>query len=155
MSECKRCGKCCECIVLAYSSEYIKEVAAREVKHSNFNFAYRNFRQITQERAYLINPYLKNWSKNQTQYFYTCRRFDPITRICKVYSARPQTCSGFPWYGKIPAMQPLYSLDCGYHEDLKNLKKSKLKKFEVFAKKSNGKEPELISILKKALRTDK
>jgi Fe-S-cluster containining protein len=145
MSECKRCGKCCECIVLNRDPDQIRDMASREVRHSNFNFAYRNFIPITQEQAYQINPYLKEW-KQSVQYFYTCRRFDKATRTCKVHSARPDTCSGFPWYGRKPIMQSLYSPECGYQEDLKNLEKQ-----EELNKKGSG---IMMQTLKKALRMD-
>lgn len=123
MTKCKRCGKCCEVIVLNVNSNQIEIIAKQEEKNSDYNFAYRNFKEISKKEAYKINPYLKNWSKEQyIQCFYKCKQYEPISKKCNVYSIRPRVCSGFPWYeyGTYKE-QCFYSKKCSFLKDIKKL----------------------------------
>lgn len=120
MTKCKMCGMCCQVILLSVNSQIIARTARGETKDSCFNFAYRNFSEITREEAYNINPHLKNWNQ-ENQFFYKCRQYDPISKKCNVHSIRPETCSGFPWYDREPYKQALYSKTCAFQKDIKKL----------------------------------
>jgi Fe-S-cluster containining protein len=61
----------------------------------------------------------------EPQFFYRCRRYDSLTKSCKVYSIRPNTCKNFPWYDYGVFEQPLYSKNCAFQKDIKKLKRKK------------------------------
>jgi Fe-S-cluster containining protein len=121
MVECKACGKCCEVILLPKNMQEIKRTARGETKDSDCNFVARNFKEISRKKALKINSYLKNWKEdNGIKHYYLCRYYDKLTKKCIVYTVRPRTCYGFPWYEyKKLQEQSLYSKDCAFHEDLK------------------------------------
>jgi Fe-S-cluster containining protein len=127
MTTCGQCGKCCECIILPHNSDYLR-AGAKNDPDSEYGFVHRNFTQISKERALKINPYLSNWdTNNHWRFYYICRHFCTITKKCIVHEIRPGVCSEFPWYGRVPKEQPLYSKDCSFHKDLKKIKKVKNK----------------------------
>jgi len=131
MADCKKCGKCCEVIVLKFDKEHIDECAKSykfyiskdsnkfNENGNNFYFASRNFVSISEECAYKINPFLKKWSRGKN-YYYQCKRWDNVSKMCSIYSLRPEVCSGFPWYGGTPTkrIQPLYSPECSFQADM-------------------------------------
>lgn len=128
MTKCKMCGKCCQAIVLPFDFNHIKVVAERESKHkdgqktSSFCFAVRNFKEISKEKALEINPYIENWPNEQEiQFFYKCKQYEPISKKCNVHSIRPEVCSGFPFYGREPFKQAMYSKNCAFQKDIKKL----------------------------------
>ena len=140
MTECAQCGMCCECIILPENSGYVEVMVKTEKEEGwypqDWGFAHRNFIEISKERALKINPYLSNW-KQKAQYFYICKQFCHVTKKCMVHEIRPGVCRGFPWYGRKPKQEPLYSKDCSFQKDLKNLNKPKTKKVKNGTRKSH------------------
>jgi len=134
MTECAQCGMCCECIILPYNDGYIEVMAKEENKegwfHGDFSFAHRNFIEISRKQALKINPYLSAWNQ-KAQYFYICKQFCHVTKKCIVHEIRPDVCREFPWYGRKPEKQPLYSKDCSFQKDLKKLNKPKAEKVKI------------------------
>jgi Fe-S-cluster containining protein len=111
--KCKKCGKCCEAIVLPLPMKEIKKIAVSESNLSDSTFIARNFFEISEEEAFEINPYLKTWSEREN-YYYKCKMLDPISKTCICYSTRPGTCRNFPYYDRGSNPGELYSKKCGY-----------------------------------------
>jgi Fe-S-cluster containining protein len=137
------CGKCCEAIHIPKSAEEIAEMAKTQIAWGKTDldndvvFIHFNWTPITKEEAYRINPHLaanedhvrKEWGEHGIEsynslHFFTCKHFDKETRKCTIHEIRPHVCSGYPWYGRPPEPTHLfYSPDCGYIEDIKELRK--------------------------------
>ena len=134
---CQMCGTCCKAIVLPVSHDELKEYGSvREYLNGGITredlwnddpiFIYLNWKPITKEEAFEINPRLKVWENISNggvvnkMNFWTCTKHDPITNICLVHENRPRVCRGFPWYGVEPTSQPLYTKDCGYMVDIRS-----------------------------------
>lgn len=54
----------------------------------------------------------------------TCDLYDPATRQCTAYEARPPVCSGYPYYSDGPNLARLDALpeQCGYRADWQPVK---------------------------------
>jgi len=122
MSSCKKCGKCCEVIPLAYS--YYNIIAMRNNSNKSFDFAARNFIPISKEQAFKINPSLNNGNTNYG-YFYKCKKYDDRTKTCMVYPLRPATCSEYPYLMESTIIDLIYP-DCTFQKDI-TLKKYLIK----------------------------
>ncbi len=50
--------------------------------------------------------------------FYSCRAFDPETRLCTAHELRPPICSGFPWYDEAPKRNATIPPQCEFNRDV-------------------------------------
>ena len=102
MTECNKCGKCCEALVFQYNMEEIKtQLATMYPDDDGINFAISHFTEITKDEAYSINSHLKRWEDREAPlFFFTCNMYDKEKNICKDHKNRPPICSGYPWYNK-------------------------------------------------------
>lgn len=125
--ECRKCGKCCETLVLFYPFEDIRKMA--EKGNPDAKFSVENFTEISREEAFRKNPYFETWTYKimddngfiaggiDRAHFFTCRRFDSASRICIAYDERPDICKGFPFYDNA-RLSPFtfYTPTCGYND---------------------------------------
>lgn len=103
MTECSRCGDCCDPVIVTFDP---KEHATRQLA----------------ERS----DEMEDWARHQYEFFrdhwastgtfeaklpdgdqitahqVRCDQFNRDTRQCMAHDDKPQTCSGFPWYGRSP-----------------------------------------------------
>ena len=131
----ERCSKCCEVLTMKESSSFREwrawcrkyDVQGKEDK------LYKMVRKISKRRAKKINPHLVSIVNNNQAYF-TCKNL--TSSGCGIYEDRPDTCSGFPYYGKskdeylkeykecdpdYKGKNGLYTPDCTYHIDVKEV----------------------------------
>ncbi|MHB1418704.1 MAG: YkgJ family cysteine cluster protein [Bacillota bacterium] len=124
MGQCKKCGLCCKAIAIS-SGQSEEELINSIISSASLEaggdavFIIENWEQITQAEALEINPNLKqriDWCKsdNIVEVYFKCHRLDPKTNLCIVHDKRPQVCSGYPWYGRMPHKMYFYSPNCGY-----------------------------------------
>lgn len=97
MTECARCGDCCERIRLSFDPQK-KAVELLDIpdlephNRHNAEFMRDHWRTIdvnTDEDAI-------------TTFIAQCDAFDATTRLCTAHDARPPVCSAYPWYGRPP-----------------------------------------------------
>lgn len=119
---CNKCGKCCQAIIIPVPQDQILNSKA---VGGDYGFALNNWKPITEEEAYAINPHLKTWDvHNRGTYnrdgvsFWTCTQYDHETKLCKAHEKRPSVCSGYPFYGReynLPENFPFYDNKCGFN----------------------------------------
>lgn len=98
MTECSRCGDCCENIGLNKTKKELRE--GFDSKSGPF--------------------ILKHWHRSGSggrHTLWTCDLFDKETRLCTAHDDRPAICGNFPYYGSetITARLPKR---CSYWADL-------------------------------------
>jgi len=118
IGKCTRCGACCIAIVLPNSTEKTKGLAAGGDK--GLRFIVDNFSEISREEALNRNPHL-SYTEEGESFFYECKKFDKVKKVCIDYENRGEVCRGFPWghsiYKTIDLNTKFYSKDCGYKID--------------------------------------
>lgn len=119
-----RCTKCCQVLTIHVGKNY--KDWCKYVRRYGYpvdfkgSRVYHLFRQISKRRAKKINRHLVEQIGNSQQYF-TCKNL--CEKGCKDYSNRPDTCSGYPFYGRNREVMsveqlPLYSPDCTYFVEI-------------------------------------
>lgn len=117
MTECSKCGDCCERIWIAQDPDkvaqwaYLPEyppTAARSAR-ANSNI----------EDARFIHKY---WLYSGDG-FWQCSKWDSESRLCTAHDERPPVCRNYPWYGERPSEDRGRSLPerCAFRADVKNL----------------------------------
>lgn len=103
MTECARCGVCCDPVILTFRPE--------EMVGPSASFAQEHW-TVTGERER---------SDGRREIQVSCDRFDRVTRLCAAHDDRPPICSGYPWYGQPP--KELRELDpqCSFVADVRTL----------------------------------
>ena len=107
--ECNRCGGCCE------------------VVHPSTD--------IPDLHALAANPYIVGSLRRQAELVlgmldevvafdhgrkgYTCKHFDPVTRLCTDHANRPDMCRGYPWYDRTPHKDAYMPAQCSFQADLR------------------------------------
>lgn len=134
---CNQCGMCCKAIVLPISYDELKERDAvkyyingarqEDIENNDVLFVWLNWKPLTKEEAFGVNPYLKKIDNNADDprdvewhpSFWTCTKHDPITNKCTVHDNQPDVCSKFPWYGReVHSRDIFYTAECGYKIDV-------------------------------------
>ena len=111
MTECSRCGDCCENIPLNTNKRLVREWL-RNPELSDDNRANSEF-------------ILAHWrggrraSKDGRTKGWTCDQFDSASRLCLAHDARPPLCRRFPWYDNEPTAEKLADLPrCSFWADV-------------------------------------
>lgn len=118
MTDCARCGDCCEDIGLA--AKFVEVVdAARETgsypdgspihDNGNISFILEHWRETS--RIEVVEP-------TAIAARYSCDAFDAQTRECTAHDTRPEVCRRFPWYGGAPTADAGLSLRCSFWADV-------------------------------------
>lgn len=108
MTECSRCGDCCESMFLSSTKRRLREMLG-ETDTSDSNVANAEFILEHWHGGVANGPgRTKRWA---------CDAFDPVSRLCTAHEDRPPVCSGFPWYGRDPYDLNL-SPRCSFREDI-------------------------------------
>lgn len=103
MTDCARCGDCCERVAPQTSvPDLRRKLADPYYAGWNRNQAERIVQMLTER----VDPD-PNWDRKRPSY--RCKHFNPETRECEAHEARPWMCAGYPWYrdGDLLATYPL------------------------------------------------
>ena len=116
MTECNRCGDCCENMELNFTKGELRDFVARRGDGG----ATTPIAQAHLANAYFI---LRHWHRSGgggTKTRYACDRFDAATRLCTAHEDRPPICQGFPWYGAPPPVGTVVRLPrrCSFNADV-------------------------------------
>jgi Fe-S-cluster containining protein len=120
MTECGRCGDCCEDIYFNRTKKWARGLIVsgdprdperwqRWLKTwAESGVDMTTVHQADYTRNYLDALFIvKHWhggkraQRGATQHW-TCDAFDPETRLCTAHADRPPLCSDYPWYGNEP-----------------------------------------------------
>lgn len=127
MTNCIRCGDCCEQIYIPVTKAQLRHHLAcvdpeddpdawtevgwtveRAVRYrDDARFILAHWRSAGRRRG---EKGLHRWS---------CDMFDSETRLCKAHDARPPVCAGYPWYDRPPSAERQAELSerCSYRAD--------------------------------------
>lgn len=130
MTECAKCGDCCERISFTGNWSYLQEWLDWWDKHCAWAMA--NLRDgedgghslDEQEQRTLANARFLavHWRPapgytRDAMPLFACDAFDPVTRLCTAHDARPPICRDFPWYGR-PDRSPRFGPRCSFWADV-------------------------------------
>lgn len=149
MTECSRCGDCCDQI--GYWGDWNRLQAWADWGASWRAWAMENLRDgedcgddwgmDAAARRQVANAefLLRHWRPSTdyhrtTQPVFTCDAFDPVARLCTAHTHRPPICQGFPWYGS-ENRSPIFSNRCAFWADvpLEDRPGGKLRSLPIFA----------------------
>ncbi|MGN6243251.1 MAG: YkgJ family cysteine cluster protein [Motilibacteraceae bacterium] len=125
MTECSRCGDCCERIVYPWAPEAVADLLAQSVlpeeMRRDLEFVRDHWHYLGDHRS------AEDGARNgvpaddpAVSPVYSCDAFDPVSRLCTAHDARPSVCDGYPWYGRPPAANVL-SPRCSFTADVRPL----------------------------------
>lgn len=136
LTDCNRCGDCCEDIYLNTS----KARSRREVRFGDpredavweawvAGWATKGEQHAPREafvRSYLDAVFIdQHWHGGRpaghgVTDHWSCDRFDPATRLCLAHDDRPPICRDFPWYGREPSADEGAKLSkrCAFRADV-------------------------------------
>ena len=104
MTECSRCGDCCDPVWYPYGPADLRQLNER-VDSPDVRFAVAHWRATGEQR--------------DDGHAYTCDFFDATTRLCTAHDERPPICRGYPWYDEPPARRlVVLPVQCSYRADL-------------------------------------
>lgn len=140
VTDCNRCGECCDPVVLAFTKAELRRMNAGEgITEEDRAFVLEHMHQLPAReglhRAAHYNGRFDNVGRENTvtggvevrgdrSTFYRCDFFDddptsPTYRQCTAHEQRPPLCRGFPYYGRPPGESGKFlPLDCSYRIDL-------------------------------------
>lgn len=104
MTECNRCGDCCEAIGLPLSHA---DAAAITGNSRMDRWARDELEPLVGDAIYARLVPLAQAERDHPGYvtarwWYTCKNFDREARTCGVHDDKPNACRGFPWYDGEP-----------------------------------------------------
>jgi len=113
MTECNRCGDCCENMPLNVTKKQLRRYLATEATRPG---GPRNVDHEANARFILTHWHRSGGGGTATRY--SCDAFDPLTRLCTAHEERPPICQGYPWYGRTPTSVTVrLSARCSYNAD--------------------------------------
>jgi Fe-S-cluster containining protein len=114
MTECNRCGACCEDISLGTGCD--------ETVLGRLAADWEAWGDEAPDAKFILT-YWDAEVYDEGEVRFTCQRFDPMTRLCTAHDERPPVCREFPWYGHAPMVEALYpwvAKTCSYVADIVN-----------------------------------
>jgi Fe-S-cluster containining protein len=94
VTECARCGDCCEHVGPNISVPDLRRRLA------NPYYAGHNRNQAEKLVQMLTERTGVRWTGTRYRVTYACTHFDRVGRLCTAHAERPDMCSGYPWYTK-------------------------------------------------------
>jgi len=114
MTECNRCGECCENMPLNLTKRQLRAVLA-EASGDAGDAAQRDL----EENARFILGHWHRSGGGGTRTRYSCDAFDPASRLCTAHDERPPICRGFPWYDRPPGTRKVrLPASCSFNADV-------------------------------------
>jgi Fe-S-cluster containining protein len=118
MAKCKRCGQCCQDVMLAEPPELLEKAYFYWKKSKQID---PNFSEI-----YLIYPmltFLYEKEGDDLPYHYKCKHYtvdESGLPACSIHEIRPKMCSEFPYYEDVKYLAKDENLSpykgCGYND---------------------------------------
>jgi len=109
MTECNKCGQCCEVIPLKYLKKDLYNNP-----HPDAQWILKHFRRISKVEARKRNS---AWSGKGI--YYECDQYNWDSRECMPQDLKPDMCKKFPWYDKEPSAEFLIPFKkCSFWEDI-------------------------------------
>ena len=138
MTECARCGNCCDPVVLddeIYErlGKYWTSAALEGVPDPRTDEGWAAWLEVghaVNDRERQIAKYIPGSGYRADADFiathwhplsddeYRCDAFDPATRLCTARDDRPPVCRNYPWYGRTPSAERYMNPQCSYLADL-------------------------------------
>ena len=113
MTECARCGDCCENIPLNVTKKWAWQyTAALPWPGWDPDLAQRFY-----DNATFIRTHWHKVGGGGTGTRFSCDQFDAKTRLCLAHAARPPLCRDYPWYSEPPKAN-LGSPRCSFWADV-------------------------------------
>lgn len=111
MTDCARCGDCCEQIWL---SAQVMDRLARSVAGEVMPEAQRADLDFIEAHWHVLETLDDGGAK------LSCDQFDAEARVCTAHDERPPVCRGYPWYGAPPTQAVVEKLSphCSFVADL-------------------------------------
>jgi Fe-S-cluster containining protein len=112
MTECARCGDCCDPVVFMLTRGDLTRRLAEQYLAGE---ARRNL--------VFIDEHWHTIAVHDGGRFSTlrCDMFDAESRLCTAHAQRPPICSGFPWYGEAPRPTLMLSPRCSFNADVRTM----------------------------------
>jgi Fe-S-cluster containining protein len=116
VTDCARCGDCCDPVFLTSS---MVEILTMTVLPSLAQTKHGTDAEWLLEHWHFID-YVPAPSPGLSQgATFRCDKFDPVSRQCTAHDERPQVCRGYPWYGKTPKQfDPTMGPRCSFVADV-------------------------------------
>lgn len=111
MTDCSRCGNCCENITISF------DPMAEDLGDWG-------------ERGQVDLLFIReHWHRRDgfTTFTYSCDQFDPKSRLCTAHESRPPVCRDYPWYGRPPeersstVVAKEMSPQCSFNADVRTM----------------------------------
>ena len=98
MTECARCGDCCDPVVLTFDpQEKAKRLLSTGDGLSDENR--RNY-EFMLEHWRVIRPIVSARGYGTDSYEVKCDQYDRATKSCLAQDDKPPVCADYPWYGR-------------------------------------------------------
>lgn len=120
MTECSKCGNCCDPVNIGWHPEGDKIKYYLPLPDPRSDAGWKKWGRTKQSRRSAIKGWLtakfvsKNWhvidgpedvNDPEGSWKATCDYFDKNTRLCTAHDDRPPICSDYPWYGQAPTRE--------------------------------------------------
>ncbi len=108
MTDCSRCGDCCDPVWYPLSPADIRQgavTAAGTTHAADLEFAAAHWAHT-------------GAVDDDGRYAYACDRFDQHARLCTAHDERPPICRGYPWYDGATTTLVLLPARCAFRADL-------------------------------------
>lgn len=98
MTDCARCGDCCQNVHLSTTKKAL--------------------RTSSDPSAAFVLAHWHRSGGGGTGTLWTCDRLNLVTRLCEAHGERPPLCQGFPWYGGDVVPDRLTGNRCSFWADV-------------------------------------
>lgn len=116
MTECGKCGDCCEDIKLNVPQGTITAMLA------NPYIAGRGRRDMIFVQEYMIlTGRVDGKFASHPRQIRDCLMFDPETNLCNAHEQRPLLCAGYPWYSGGPSKSQHLHARCTFNADVRTM----------------------------------
>lgn len=121
MTQCSKCGDCCENIHVGMDMNKIRRIAYQVPAHPEWQSGWVKFNESIESARFALNVWKFEREGREGGSIFSCPRFDAEARLCTAHDERPPVCSGFPWYGDDPNPEDLTKLPprCTFNADIR------------------------------------
>jgi Fe-S-cluster containining protein len=126
VTECVRCGKCCDPVILLFDPQEraAERLGSDEELEPWAQHQYEFFRDHWRSESTFEDDLD---GERVTVHRVRCDQYEAATRTCMAQEAKPDVCSGFPWYGRDPrsaANEPIAASlapQCSFNADVRRM----------------------------------
>ncbi len=114
LTDCNRCGDCCENLRLNVTKRALRAFLVERDRWRDTPEAIEH-----EANARFILEHWRRAGGGGRATVYACDAFDRATRLCTAHQDRPPICAGYPWYGEAPGVRtPRLSPHCSFNADV-------------------------------------